>query len=279
MSYKSILVHIDYTERTSVRTDLAIDLAQRFGAHLSALAPAGNPLLPYMGGADALGNYAAEVMQELSRLSEQAVERFHAKAKTAGLSTYDARACEGDAVHALRSQALYADLVVVGQTDREHPTPARPNDLPEAVVLGTGRPVLVVPFAGGFAQVGRRVLMLWNETRESARAASDALPLLKAAEHVDVIAFDTRQRAQGPIESGLGDIGEYLARHGVNVKVAREPSGKVEIGALALSRAADHGSDLIVMGGYGHSRLREWVLGGVSHSILAHMTVPVLMSH
>ncbi len=279
MNYKSILVHIDYTDRAYERIDIAIDIAQRFAAHLSALAPAGNPLLPYVGAADALGNYAAEVMQELTRLSEVAVKRFHEKAKTAGLTTYDARACEGDVSYALRQRAPYADLVVLGQTDREHPTPARPNDLPEAAVLGTGRPVLVVPYAGKFAHVGRRVLLLWNESREAARAASDAMPLLQAAQQVEVIAFDSKRGSQDAFESGLGDVGDYLARHGVNVNVAREPSGEVEIGALALSRAADHGSDLIVMGGYGHTRLREWVLGGVSRSILEHMTVPVLMSH
>ncbi len=279
MSYKSILVHIDYTERSYERTDIAIDLAQRFTAHLSAIAPAGSPLLPYTGAADGLGNYAAEVMHELSRLSQQAVERFHAKTKTAGLQTYDARSCEGDAVYVIKKSAMYADLIVVGQTDRQHTTPAKPNDLPEAVVLGTGRPVLVVPYAGKFAHVGRRVLLLWNETREAARAASDAMPFLQAAKQVDVLAFDSKRSEQGAIASGLGDIGDYLARHGANVNVAREPIGEVEIGALALSRAADFGSDLIVMGGYGHSRLREWVMGGVSRSILEHMTVPVLMSH
>lgn len=279
MSYKSILLHIDYTDRCYERVDVAIDLAQRFSAHLCALAPAGNPLLPYHGSADGLGNYAAEVMQELSRLSEVATDRFRAKAKTAGLSTYDVRACDGDAVYAINNESRYADLVVVGQSDREHPTPARPNDLPEAIVLGSGRPVLIVPYVGKFAHVGRRVLLLWNESREAARAATDALPLLKLAEQVDVIAFDSKRRIQGAIESGLGDVGDYLARHGVNVNVSREPSGEVEVGALALSRAADLGSDLLVMGGYGHTRLREWVMGGVSRSLLEHMTVPVLMSH
>jgi nucleotide-binding universal stress UspA family protein len=279
VSYKSILVHIDYTDRTNERIDIAIALAQRFTAHLSALAPAGNPILPYVGGADGLGNYAAEVMDELTRLSEVAIERFREKVKTAGHATFDARACDGDAVYALRNEALYADLIVVGQTDKENPTPARPNDLPQAIVLGTGRPVLIVPYVGKFAHVGKRVLLLWNESRESARAAHDAIPLLRTAERVNVLAFDSNAKPSGTIESGLGDIGSYLSRHGVNVELAREPIGKMDVGALALSRAADHDSDLIVMGGYGHTRLREWVLGGVSRSILEHMTVPVLMSH
>ncbi len=279
MNCKSILVHIDYTDRTNERVDLAIDLAQRFSAHLSALAPAGNPLLPYVGGADGLGNYAAEVMRELTRLSEAAAERFREKVKAAGLGTFDVRACGGDAVYALRKEALYADLIVVGQSDKEHPSSARPSDLPEAVVLGTGRPVLVVPFVGKFTHVGKRVLLLWNESREAARAASDAMPLLRAAEQVNVVAFDGKGGAKGAIESGLGEIGTYLSRHGVKVDVAREPIGKLEVGELALSRAADRGADLIVMGGYGHTRLREWVLGGASRSILDHMTVPVLMSH
>jgi nucleotide-binding universal stress UspA family protein len=278
VDYKTILVHVDCTERTEERIDVAIALAQRFTAHLSALAPAGSPLLPYAGGADAIGAYAAEVMQELTRLSEVSVERFKRKVANAGLSGFDARACEGDAVYAMRTESAYADLIVVGQTDKSHPTPAKPNDLPEALVLGVGRPVLVVPYAGTFSSVGRRVLVLWNETREAARAVSDALPLLRSASEVHVVAFSDK-RAPGSSSATLSDIGMFLSRHGANVNVAREVSAGVSIGEAALSRAADLGCDLIVMGGYGHTRLREWVLGGVSRSILDHMTVPVLMSH
>lgn len=283
MSYQSILVHVDYTERTNERVRIAIELAQRFTAHLSALAPEGSPLFPYTGGAVALGDYAAEVMEELARLSDVAADRFLETAKRAGLPGYDALACSGDAVYALCQASRYADLIVVGQTDKEDTTPAKPNDLPEAVVLGSGRPVLIVPYAGHFSTVGQRVLVLWRESRESARAVHDALPFLASADHVDVIAFsESGSRggsSKGAATSTLADIGTYLARHGANVTVATEPNVGLSVGEAALSRAADLGSDLIVMGGYGHTRLREWVLGGASRSILEHMTVPVLMSH
>jgi nucleotide-binding universal stress UspA family protein len=277
--YKTILVHLDYGERTDERVSVAIALAQRFTAHLSGLAPAGSPLLPYTGGAESIGAYAAEVMQELTRLSERAADRFREKALLAGLSGFDVRACEGDAVFALRNESRHADLVVVGQSDKQHPSPARPNDLPEALVLSAGRPVLIVPYAGKFTHVGRRVLLLWNDSREAARAANDAMPLLRAAEQVHVIAFADKGRKAISEDGALSDIGTFLSRHGVNVEVAREVNAGTDVGEAALSRAADHDSDLIVMGGYGHTRLREWVLGGVSRSILDHMTVPVLMSH
>jgi nucleotide-binding universal stress UspA family protein len=279
MTYKTLLVHLDYGERTDERTDIAIELAQRFTAHLTGLAPAGSPLLPYTGGADAIGAYAAEVMQELSRLSERTADRFKTKVSAAGLMGFDVRACEGDAVYALRSESRYADLVVVGQTDKAHTSPAKPNDLPEAIALGAGRPVLIVPYVGKFSRVGRRILLLWNESREAARAVSDAMPLLRTAEQVNVILFADKGEPTTKPGGVLSDIGIFLSRHSANVSVAREVNVGTSIGEAALSRAADHGSDLIVMGGYGHTRLREWVLGGASRSILDHMTVPVLMSH
>jgi nucleotide-binding universal stress UspA family protein len=279
VSYQSILVHVDYTERTNERVKIAIALAQRFTAHLSALAPEGSPLFPYSGGADTFGAYAAEVMEELARLSDVAADRFLETAKLAGLPGYDALACEGDAVYALCQVSRYADLIVVGQTNKEDSTPAKPNDLPEAVMLGSGRPVLIVPYAGHFSTVGQRVLVLWRESRESARAVHDALPFLVSADRVDVIAFSESSTRTGGALPALTDIGTYLARHGAKVNVASEPNVGLSVGEAALSRAADLGSDLIVMGGYGHTRLREWVLGGASRSILEHMTVPVLMSH
>ena len=173
-------------------------------------------------------------------------------------------------------QARYADLVVVGQADPE-PT-ATPSDLPETVALATGRPVLVVPHIGA-KPPGKTVLLCWNASREAARAAADALPFLKAAQKVIVLVVNPKVSAAGHGAEPGADAAAWLARHGVKVTVQRDVAPDADAGAVILSRAADLGADLIVMGIYGHSRLREMVLGGASRTLLGSMTVPVLMSH
>jgi nucleotide-binding universal stress UspA family protein len=174
--------------------------------------------------------------------------------------------------------ARYADLLVVGQADRKNVSPV-PGDLPEAVALATGRPVLVVPEIGAARPPGDVVMLCWNASRESARAAVDALPFLKAAKEVVVLIVDPHTSANGHGAEPGADVATWLSRHGVKVTVQRDVAADADIGNVILSRAADHGIDLIVMGVYGHSRLREMVLGGVSRTLMSSMTVPVLMSH
>jgi nucleotide-binding universal stress UspA family protein len=139
--------------------------------------------------------------------------------------------------------------------------------------------VLVVPQIGAQSSVGKTVMLCWNASRESARAAADALPFLQAAEKVIVLVVDPEVSADGHGQEPGADVAVWLARHGVKVTVQRDVAADIEIGEIILSRAADHGVDLIVMGIYGHSRMREWILGGASRTLLSSMTVPVLMSH
>jgi nucleotide-binding universal stress UspA family protein len=153
------------------------------------------------------------------------------------------------------------------------------SDFAEELVLSAGRPVLLIPYAGHFPEVGRRVLVAWNAGREAARAVTDALPLLARASIVQVVAFDPRKGGADHGDIPGADIALLLARHGVKVSIAQQQSKEVDVGNQILSRAADMQSDLIVMGAYGHSRLRELVLGGVTRTLLDTMTVPVLMSH
>jgi nucleotide-binding universal stress UspA family protein len=122
-------------------------------------------------------------------------------------------------------------------------------------------------------------MLCWNASRESARAAADALPFLQAAEHVIVLMIDPKVSADGHGPEPGADVALWLTRHGVKVTVQRDVAADAAVGEVILSRAADHGVDLIVMGIYGHSRLREMVLGGASRTLLSSMTVPVLMSH
>jgi nucleotide-binding universal stress UspA family protein len=177
----------------------------------------------------------------------------------------------------MRLSARYADLVVAGQPEADDEGDLR--GLADELVFSAGRPVLFVPYAGRFPALGKRVLVAWDAGREAARAVTDALPLLQRAEAVEVCAFDPEKRARKHGEQPGADVGLYLARHGVKVTVARQSGAGYDVGAQILSRAADVGADLVVMGAYGHARVREMVLGGATRTLLEAMTVPVLMSH
>jgi nucleotide-binding universal stress UspA family protein len=276
MSYRTILVHCDASKSVWHRLNVAADLAERFGAHLVGLhvrRPFDTPGL-FDGGV---------VMNDFLRIYEEGVKADEATASAAfekaikgkHLST-EWRVVNGYPENEVALQARYADLVVLGQA--EPAATATPSDLPETVALAIGRPVLVVPHIGA-KPPGKVVLLCWNASREAARAAADALPFLKAAEKVIVLAVDpaTSHAGHGP-EPGA-DAAAWLSRHGVKVTVQRDVAADSDVGGVILSRAADHDADLIVMGIYGHSRMREMVLGGVSRTLLRSMTVPVVMAH
>jgi nucleotide-binding universal stress UspA family protein len=174
--------------------------------------------------------------------------------------------------------AKATDLVILGQypgDDSDDVTWLRPDDL----MIDCGRPVLVVPYAGTFESVGRRVLVAWDGTREANRALHDALPLIGGAEVVTVVHVGAQQTDLDRDRPWLERTVRHLGRHGIKAQPNETPRGGIPISDVLLSRAADLGADMIVAGAYHHSHLRESLLGGVSRDLLAHMTVPVLMSH
>ena len=276
MSYKTILVHCEASNSVGQRLAVAADLAQRFGARLVGL-HVRRPFemsVFYEGGLvmdDILRSY-----EDGAKTDEAAASAAFEKAIKGKELATEWRLADGYADGELPVQARYADLVVVGQAEPE-PT-ATPSDLPETVALATGRPVLVVPYIGA-RPPGKTVLLCWNASREAARAAADALPFLEAAQKVVVLVVNPRASAAGHGAEPGADAAAWLTRHGVKVTVQRHVAPDADVGAVILSRAADQGADLIVMGLYGHSRLREVVLGGASRTLLGSMTVPVFMSH
>jgi nucleotide-binding universal stress UspA family protein len=277
MSYKTILVHLDHRPRSSVRLELAFRLAERFDAHLIGLFAPGGARLPSYAQAEG-GPLLREVLEKRrAEVAQEVRKRFQEVAGRNGKDRAEWRASESEPDAAVRLSARYADLVVAGQPEAGEL--GEPRGLADELALSSGRPVLFVPYAGKFADVGRRVLIAWDAGREAARAVSDALPLLQGAEAVEVAAFDPERGGRRHGQEPGADIGLYLARHGVKVSVARQSGAGFEVGGQILSRAADHGADLIVMGAYGHSRVRELVLGGATRTLLEAMTVPVLMSH
>jgi nucleotide-binding universal stress UspA family protein len=273
MSYKTILVHLDERERASERLQLGLQLAVGFDAHLVALFALDTAHVPSHARAE-----GASVMEEIERRRRKAAaaaaesEFRQAERRTAAKAEW--RLSMDSALPAVGLSARYADLVITGQPE---PGDSLAMAFAGDLVLSVGRPVLFVPYAGRFSELGKRVLVAWNASREAARAVSDALPLLARADSVELVAFEPRSGDHGALPAA--DIALYLARHGVKATAARQSAPQIDIGSQILSRAADTSADLIVMGGYGHSRLRELVLGGVTRSMLEAMTVPVLMSH
>ena len=184
------------------------------------------------------------------------------------------RLTTGDPVDAVTTSAHYADIAVVGQTDPDDANSL--SGLADSVVLGAGGPVLVWPYAGSFSANAETVMLAWNSTREAKRALSDALPIMQQASRVIVLGIDTGDGKHIP----GADVSAYLARQGVSAE-ARHTISSSDLGAsdALLSEISDLGAGLLVMGGYGHHRMREVLLGGVTRDILRQMTVPVVMSH
>lgn len=275
MNIRHLLVHLDTSPACEARVALACALAQRFDAHLSGLAPTGWVQMPVdVGLAMGSPNYVQLSMEHLRRRAEDAAERFRTRAQ--GLRSVDVVIDEQDAAPSVVVHGRCTDLIVVGQHHPDDLMETGGGALAEQALMLSGRPVLVVPYIGAPDVTGQRILLAWKPTREAARAVADAMPLLQAAAHVDVVVFE---EAGTPANAAqLDALGAWLSRHGVRHTSARQPQ-VTDVGNALLSYAADRGSDLLVMGGYGHSRLREWVLGGATRSLLAQMTIPVLMSH
>jgi len=278
MSYKDVLVHLDESGRSPQRLDFAIDFARSFDAHLSALYVVQIPFLPFVAEAEASAQIIEAQLERARDLKDKAKADFDRRAASAGISI-EWRETEGDAIDTTTMHARHSDIAILGQPNPEEGFSASPRNLPQVVALSAGRPVLVLPYAGSYRSVGERVLVAWNASREAARAVNDALPILKRSKQVTVLAINPKKGTDGHGQVPSADISTHLARHGVKAIAAQTVAPDEDVGDVILSRAADEGADLIVMGCYGHSRLHELVLGGASRDLFAHMTVPVLLAH
>ncbi|MDJ0389324.1 universal stress protein [Roseomonas sp. E05] len=281
MRLKDILVHLDASEQGEARLRLAAGLARQHEAHLTGLFTV-DVTLPAMataeaGGAAMLADMLERMRQDSLAEAAKARRSFEELLRREGQAG-EWRLVEGEASALLALHTRYADLAVVGQADPQGEQPAA-RALIEAVLFASGRPVLVVPQVGRFESVGRRVLIGWNASREAARAVNDALPLIASAERTTVLAVNPRQGLSGHGAEPGADIALHLARHGLQVEVEHSIAPEVGDGDMLLNRAAELSADLLVIGAYGHSRLREMVLGGVTRMLLRQMTLPVLLSH
>lgn len=279
MPYKTILVHVDQSKHAEHRIRIAAEIAVRENAHLIGAAMTGISRYVFEeSDVDLTRTVMANHIDSLNQRADEALERFDRIAAQAGVQSYERRRVNDDDQGGLSLQARYCDLVVLSQTDRSEPASSVMPDVPESVVLTCARPVLIVPYAGNFKTVGERALIAWDGSTESTRAVTNAIPMLRHARKAVVAAFNPSSGADAHGQQPGADIALYLSRHGIKVEVMQQATS-IDVGNALLSLASDLGSDLIVMGGYGHTRLREILLGGVTKTILETMTVPVLMSH
>lgn len=279
-SWQRILVHLDGSPRSAVRLRLARRIAQPKGAHvfaMMAVTPVWQsiPLTTFGDGGSAALLQEAQADRRRAALDLVEQERAKPGAPLHWLEVGEVRPASDFAHHALCS-----DLTVLGQHDPDDPLAwGTPPDLVPQVLAVSGRPGLVVPWAGDFEDAGQRVVIAWKPSRASAAAVSAALPVLRTASEVTLLSWTEPAEAARSGPDLTRALAAWLDAHGVRARIEFEGAPGTDLGDLLLSATADRGADLLVMGCYGHSRMREWMFGGVTRTVLRSMTLPVLMAH
>jgi nucleotide-binding universal stress UspA family protein len=274
---KDLVVNLTLSADRDPAAQFAVSIAATFEAHIAAIAFAYDPVVmpTVMNGLSVAWVDTQRI--ENRTAAQEAVDRFEVAAKREGLSAEHRiiEASLGKAANLFGRITRRFDLAVVGQMDPER---TLPDDLLiEAALFESGRPVVVVPYIQKEGLKLDRVLVCWDGSRSAARAVADSLPFLKRGKLIEIVMVAS---GSGKVDELPGaDLGEHLARHNLDVEVKRLVAADIDVSNVVLSYAADCAADFIVMGGYGHSRLREFVLGGATRGILESMTVPVLMAH
>jgi nucleotide-binding universal stress UspA family protein len=273
---KDLVVNLVGRAPQDFTVDYAVSLAKTFDAHVTGIAFVYDPVIPDAG----FGGIPVDVIEvqraEQAKAAKDAIDRFEAAASKAGVAaqTRSIDASLGGAATEFGRIARRFDVAVVGQAQRQYG--AAEELMIEGALFESGRPVIVVPYVQKQGVTLAHVLICWDGGRTAARAVADAMPFLQRAQVVEILVVaEPRKHAQ---VTGAR-LSEHLSRHGITVEVKRIAKGDIGVEGAILSHVADTGADFVVMGGYGHSRLREFVLGGVTRSILTSMSVPVLMSH
>ena len=288
---KDIVVKLSVGERASPAEGYAISVAATFHAHVAGIAFLYHPVVSVAdtvytlgdvyGSGSGAGNIPPEMIEaqqlDNAAATKAAIDRFATASARAAVSAESLTpgASFGGVGDQFGRIARYFDLSVVEQAEPE--MSAIEEKIIEAALFNSGRPVIVVPYIQKAPLKLDNVMVCWDGSRAATRAIADAMPFLERAGRVEVVIVANERGKQDEIEGA--DMGQHLARHGLTVEVKRIVAGDVGVADMLLSHAADAEADFIVMGGYGHSRLREFVLGGVTRSILRTMTAPVLMSH
>jgi len=272
---KDIVANLSVGASRDVATDFAVSVAATFDPHLTGVVFRYEPLAPVADGFPAKAMQSQRIENE--KAAKAAVAKFDEVARRATVSA-ESRIVDvpvASAHNVFANIVRRFDLAIIGQPEPHKP--ALERLIVEAALFDSGRPVLIVPYIQRAGLKLDRVMVCWDGSRSAARAVADAMPFIvraKAAEVVIVTSEPTKSN-----EMPGADIAHHLARHGTKVEIKPIVTAEIDVTSTILSHAADASADFLVMGGYGHSRLREFVLGGVTRGILTSMTVPTLMSH
>ncbi len=272
---RDVLTVVDLAGRRPAAAH-AIDLAAQTGAHLTGLVPVFDYLTPSVIGGGIPASVLADIRASAEQPAREAMKAFEAMASASGIAFEAARFDGGEGeFEELAARARLCDVAIVGQEDPERPEGDR-RAVIETLLFSAGAPTLVVPYIASGQHRGAKIAVAWDGGRPAGRSVRGAMPFLKAAESVSVIVVDDGSRFVG--EPGA-DLALFLARHGLSVTILRVPPVDRDVAAAMLNVVSDEGFDMLVMGAYGHSRFRQFVLGGTTRDMLEMMTVPVLMAH
>lgn len=277
MSIASIVVHADNGSACESRFKSAVKLSQEFDARLIALYVVSHYNVPVYVESSIGQEVIATARQAMWERAAEAEKTCQGVANDVGVSV-EWRTVEGETVNILNEHGRYCDLLVLGQFDTNDPSDTSEN-VADHVVIECGTPCLIIPYIGQKNTLTDTILVAWNGSMESARAVRDALPFLERAKRVEVLLVNPEGNELDEGDLPGADIAAYLARHSIEAESHCIHNKQISAGDVLLSHAADISADLLVTGAYGHNRLREKILGGVTRHLFEHMTVPVLMSH
>ena len=273
MAFRDLLVLVG--DGSEAAGGYALWLSGACAASLTATAPTIEPSLPAYAAAEMPSSILSQISEDAQAAADRTLQDFTKKARTAGVAveTLSFKATAGRVGDAVGRLARRFDAIILQQPDPKGPDT---SDILEGALFQSGHPLIVVPYIRAQPQI-RTALVAWDGSASAARAVSDALPVLALARHVEVVTVGDKLGRDTHLSGAA--LARHLVHHGIAAEPKRLLGEDIDVANMLLSHAADAGADFLVMGGYGHSRLREIVLGGVTREILRSMTVPVLMSH
>jgi nucleotide-binding universal stress UspA family protein len=275
---KDIIVHLEHKITRDPARDFAISIAETFDSHIAGVAFANTPDFAGYLVMEMPPDIVARMVAESEKVASAAIERFDAAARRSLVSAEHRllKATGASAPATLATLARRFDLSVLMQSE---PDGVDNDDMIEAALFESGRPLIMVPYIQKDGLKLDRVVCCWDGSRAAARAINDALPLLVKAKAVDLLIVLNEKTSSAPNVIRGAEIANHLARHDVKVEITTIPAADIDVTSAILSYVADCSGTLIVMGGYGHTKLREFILGGVTRDVLKSMTVPVFVSH
>lgn len=279
-NYTDVLVHLDYTKSSPERVKAAISLAKRTGARVKGVSVALQSNTSSYLGIPLSSGLSDEEKKQIEQAAQDAIKEFEEQAKAGGVEYVSQilRCGAGQAPAQLAFQARHVDISIMGQPDPDKESAAFIESLYEGVLFNSGRPVYLVPYFGRINTDSRNAIIAWDGGKKAARAVRDAIPLLKGRGKATILIINPESRPGAHSSKPGHELAEFLKRHEVDVTVDCFTNHELSPDTLILNYLTDKGADLLVMGAYGHSRLREKAFGGVTNSIVNQMTTPVLMS-